>query len=284
MATTSQANETLAVDESNVSEAIQETLEIAEQVSEYGSLISSSLYLILGGMLVIFLLHKLASKVLYPYLKNRRLIKVVFGTLYVLILVIVTLMALRAVGLDVTLIGKIAILIVLTGAVIVFFLVPFFPRLPFKIGHMIESNGVLGFVDNISTFHTTIRKLDGTMAFVPNALVMATKILNYHDLSERRIEINISVNTDCNLRTAKALVLRIMNEDERVLESPALPKAFIVNATASGTDITAFCWVANADWFATRSDLWLNIVDAIAADDQVTMSLPQQEVYLLESE
>ena len=284
MATTSQANETPAVDESNVSEAIQETLEIAEQVSEYGSLISSSLYFILGGMLVIFLLHKLASKVLYPYLKNRRLIKVVFGTLYVLILVIVTLMALRAVGLDVTLIGKIAILIVLTGAVIVFFLVPFFPRLPFKIGHMIESNGVLGFVDNISTFHTTIRKLDGTMAFVPNALVMATKILNYHDLSERRVEINISVNTDCNLRTAKALVLRIMNEDERVLESPALPKAFIVNATASGTDITAFCWVANADWFATRSDLWLNIVDAIAADDQVTMSLPQQEVYLLESE
>ena len=284
MATTSQANETPAVDESNVSEAIQETIEIAEQVSEYGSLISSSLYFILGGMLVIFLLHKLASKVLYPYLKNRRLIKVVFGTLYVLILVIVTLMALRAVGLDVTLIGKIAILIVLTGAVIVFFLVPFFPRLPFKIGHMIESNGVLGFVDNISTFHTTIRKLDGTMAFVPNALVMATKILNYHDLSERRIEINISVNTDCNLRTAKALVLRIMNEDERVLESPALPKAFIVNATASGTDITAFCWVANADWFATRSDLWLNIVDAIAADDQVTMSLPQQEVYLLESE
>ena len=60
MATTSQANETPAVDESNVSEAIQETLEIAEQVSEYGSLISSSLYLILGGMLVIFLLHKLA--------------------------------------------------------------------------------------------------------------------------------------------------------------------------------------------------------------------------------
>jgi small conductance mechanosensitive channel len=284
MATNSQAYETPAVDESNVSEAIQETIEIAEQVSEYGSLISSSLYFILGGMLVIFLLHKLASKVLYPYLKNRRLIKVVFGTLYVLILVIVTLMALRAVGLDVTLIGKIAILIVLTGAVIVFFLVPFFPRLPFKIGHMIESNGVLGFVDNISTFHTTIRKLDGTMAFVPNALVMATKILNYHDLSERRIEINISVNTDCNLRTAKALVLRIMNEDERVLESPALPKAFIVNATASGTDITAFCWVANADWFATRSDLWLNIVDAIAADDQVTMSLPQQEVYLLESE
>jgi small conductance mechanosensitive channel len=283
MVTTTQANETPMAEESNVSAAIQETVEIAEQVREYGSLISSSLYLILGGMLAIFLLHKLASKFLYPHLKNRRLIKVVFGTLYVLILVIVVLMALRALGFEVTLLGKVLIMVVLTGAVVIFFLVPFFPRLPFKIGHMIESNGVLGIVDNISTFHTTVRQFDGTMAFIPNPLVMATKILNYHDLPERRIEISLSVNTGCDLRVAKDLILRIMNEDERVLESPALPQAFFVNVTASGTDIMAICWVVNADWFAARSDIWLNIVDAFAGDGRVTMSLPQQEVYLVEN-
>lgn len=271
-------------EELSMSEAIQETAEIVDQVSEYGSLISSSLYLILGGMLVIYILHKLASKLLYPHLTNRRLIKVVFGTLYVLILVIVVLMALRAIGFDVTFIGKIAILSVLTGAVVVFFLVPFFPRLPFKIGHMIESNGVLGIVDNISTFHTTIRKFDGTMVFIPNPLVMATKILNFHDLPERRVDINLSVNTNCDLRAAKALILRIMNEDERVLENPALPQAFIVNVTASGADIMAICWVLNANWFAARSEIWLNIVDACAEDDRVTMSLPQQEVFLVEGQ
>jgi small conductance mechanosensitive channel len=217
MTTASPPKEPAIAEELNVSEVIQDTVEITEQLSEYSTLIGSSLYLILGGMLVIFLLHKLASKILYPHLKNRRLIKVIFGTFYVLILVIVVLMALRAVGFNVTLIGKISILVVLIGAVVVFFMVPFFPRLPFKIGHMIESNGVLGFVDNISTFHTTIRKLDGTMAFIPNPLVMATKILNYNDLPERRIDINLSVNTDCDLREAKALILRVINEEERVL-------------------------------------------------------------------
>ncbi len=282
MTTASPPKEPAIAEELNVSEVIQDTAEITEQLSEYSTLIGSSLYLILGGMLVIFLLHKLASKILYPHLKNRRLIKVVFGTLYVLILVIVVLMALRAVGFNVTIIGKISILVVLTGAVVIFFLVPFLPRLPFKIGHMIESNGVLGFVDNISTFHTTIRKLDGTMAFIPNALVMATKILNYNDLPERRIDINLSVNTDCDLREAKALILRVMKEDERVLESPALPQAFIVKATASGVDIMAFCWVSNANWFAARSDLWLNIVDAFIANEQVTLSLPQQELFLFD--
>jgi small conductance mechanosensitive channel len=284
MATTTKTEEKPVVEELSVSETLQETADIVEQVSEYGALIHSSLYLILGGMLVIFMLHKLASKFLYPRLENRRLIKVVFGALYVLILVIVVLMALKAIGFDVTFIGEIAILSVLTGAVIVFFLVPFFPRLPFTIGHIIESNGVLGIVDNISTFHTTIRKFDGTMAFIPNPLVMATKILNYHDLPERRVEINLSVNIDCDLRAAKALILRIMNEDERVLESPALPQAFIVNVTASGADIMAICWVLNADWFAARSDIWLNIVDAFAEDGRVTMSLPQHEVFLVEGQ
>jgi len=284
MTTITQANETPAVEESSVSEVIQETADIVEQVSEYGSLISSSLYLILGGMLVIYLLHKLVSKLFYPYMKNKRLIKVVFGTLYVLILVIVVLMALRAIGFEVTWMAKIAILSVLVGAVIVFFLVPFFPRLPFKIGHMIESNGTLGIVDNISTFHTTIRQFDGTMSFIPNPLVMATKISNYSDLPERRVDINLSVNTDCDLRVAKAQILRIMSEDKRVLDSPSPPGAFIVNVAASGVDIMAICWVANADWFAARSDIWLNIVDAFIEDDRVSMSLPQQEVFLAKND
>jgi small conductance mechanosensitive channel len=121
------------------------------------------------------------------------------------------------------------------------------------------------------------------MAFIPNALVMATKILNYHDLPERRIEIALSVNTNCDLRAAKELILKTMNEDERVLESPASPQAFIINVTASGADIMALCWVVNADWFAARSDIWLNIVDAFLGDDRVSMSLPQQEVFVMKN-
>ncbi len=284
MATTTHVENELVDDKLSINEVIQETAEITEQVGEYGSIISGSLYLILGGMLVIYILHKLVSKLIYPHLTNPRLIQVAFGTLYVLILVVVMLIALRAVGFDVTLIGKASLLAVLAGGVIVFFLVPFFPRFPFKIGHMVECNGVLGIVDSISSFHTTIRKFDGTMVFIPNALVIASKILNYHDLPERRVEIKLSVNTDCDLRAAKELILKIMNEDERVLDKPAVPMAFIITAQASGVDIMAICWVANSDWFPVRSDLWLKIVDAFSEDARVAMSLPQQEVYVIDNE
>ena len=120
-------------DESFASDAIEETVKIFDQVSEYGSLITDSLYFIIVGILAIFILHKIASKFLYPYLNSTRLIKVAFGTLYVLILVVAVLMTLKGLGFDVKVMGKITILFVLVGAVVSFFLVPFLPRLPFKI-------------------------------------------------------------------------------------------------------------------------------------------------------
>ena len=171
---------------------------------------------------------------------------------------------------------------VLIGAVVVFFLVPFFPRLPFKLGHMVEINGVLGFVDTITTFHTSIRKFDGTMVFVPNALVMASKIMNFSETPSRRIEMKLSVNTDSNIEESKALFLRLMTEDERVLDEPAPPAVFVMDANAAGVEILAICWVKNADWFSTRSDLWLKVVDAFMGDNRVAMSLPQQEVYVID--
>jgi len=59
-------------EEKPVADIVQETAEIVEQVSEYGFLIVNSLYLIIIGMFAIFIIHKLVSKFLYPYLENRR--------------------------------------------------------------------------------------------------------------------------------------------------------------------------------------------------------------------
>lgn len=264
------------------SNLIEQTAEVVNEISGYGSLIVNSLYLIIGGMIIIFLLYKLASKYLYPHMQNTRLIKVVFGTLYVLVLVITALLVLKKVGVDVEWIGHVALVAVLIGAVVTFFLVPFLPRLPFKLGHIVEVNGVLGHVDAISTFHTSIRRFDGTIAFIPNALLMASKILNFSDMPFRRIEMKMSVNTDCDIAESKALFLRVMNEDERVLDEPAPPAVFVTVVTAAGTDLFAVCWVKNEDWFSTRSDLWMKVVDAFMADERVAMSLPQQEVFVID--
>ncbi len=268
--------------EQSVTSAIQDASEIAGQVSEYGSLITSSLFLIVIGMLVVFILHKLTSKFLYPYLQNTRLIKVIFTAMYVLILVITLLLVLKELGVDTTVISKVAILSVLAGAVLLFFLVPFLPRLPFMIGQMIEVAGVSGTVDNISPFHTTIRTFDGALVFIPNPLVMASKITNFETVPERRIEMNLTVTLDSNMEEVRVLFLTIMGEDKQVLDKPAAPVVRATEASAVGVELTALCWVKNADFLTVRSDLWLSVVDAFKTNDRVAMSRPQQEIYVAE--
>ena len=266
----------------SVSDMAQAATKVIEQASEYGFVIINGLFLIIGGLLVIFLIHKLVSKFIYPHLENSRLVKVVFGTVYVLIFVVTILMALKINGHDVRGMAQIALLGILIGAVVIYFLIPFFPRLPFKLGHMVEIDGVLGIVDTISPAHTTIRKFDGTMVFIPNAQILMSKIMNYHDTPTRRIEMKLTIKADSDMEEGRSILLRLMDADERVLKDPSPPSVIVLNANALGVEMAAYCWVKNSDWSGARSDLWLNAVNAFNEDSRVMMSLPQQEVYIYE--
>ncbi len=265
----------------SVESVIEGASQIVDQVSNYSALITDSLFVIIGGMLAVFLLYKLTSKFLFPYVKNRRLIRVVFGTIYVLILVVTMLVVVNKLGIDTSVIGKIAIIAVLLGAVVIFFLVPFLPRLPFMIGQMIEVGGVVGTVDNISTLHTTIRTFDGAMVFLPNPLVLASKITNFSDIAERRIALQLTVNLDADIEKVRNRILTIMSKDERILTNPASPVARVTTANAIGISLTAFCWTKNEDFLNTQSDLWIEVVNAFKNDEHVNMALPQQEIRIV---
>ena len=266
-----------------VGETLQDSVEVINQLSEYGGLITKSFYFIVVGMILIYILHKLTSKYLYPHMKNTRIIKVIFGMFYALILVVSILMVLKKLGFDVSVIGKLSILSVLVVSVVIFFILPFLPRLPFKIGHMVEINGILGTVDNISTYHTTIRKFDGTMVFIPNTSVMGGNIMNYHDIPERRIEMSLEISTNSDITIAKELLLEIMSDDARVLKDPA-PSIFVTDADATGIKISTYCWVENGDWLSTRSDLWVQVQKAFIHNSQLSMARRQQEIYLVENQ
>ena len=272
---------TTAVEAQPVASALEEASAIVEQVSNYSGLISDSLLVIIGGMAAVFLLYKLTSKFLFPYVKHRRLIRVVFGTIYVLILVVTMLMVVNKLGIDTSVIGKVAIIAVFIGAVAVFFLVPFLPRLPFMIGQIIEVSGAFGIVDNISTLHTTIRTFDGAMVFLPNPVVLASKITNFSDIPERRIGLNLTVNLDSDIEEVRALLLKIISADQRVLEEPAPPVVRATTASAAGIDLVAFCWTKNEDFLNTQSDLWIQIVDAFKKDKSISMVLPQQKIHIV---
>ncbi|RZW27277.1 MAG: mechanosensitive ion channel family protein [Desulfobulbaceae bacterium] len=266
--------------EEQIDEIADTTFLIFDKLGNYGAQIAGSLYLVVGAMLVIFLIHRLAGKLIYPHIKNKRFIRVLFGTLYVMVLVIMALLILDRIGVPVEGIAHLALAGVLIGSVVVFFMVPFIPKLPFFIGHTVEIGGIFGTVSAIDVFRVTINQFDGTSVTLPTAMVMASTIKNFSEIPHRRVEIMISVNNDSDLEQTRRTFIEVMGADSRVLEEPIPPATHIVNANASGVDMLAFCWVKNEDWFSARTDLWLKMVHAFNDDERISMSLPQQEIFV----
>ena len=252
------------------------------QINNYSQLVTGGLYLIVIGMFAIFVLHKIVTRFLYPLLMNktlRRIVKVAIGSLYVLVLVVTVLLALNQLGYDVSVISKMALLITVLGAVIAFFIVPFLPSFPFKIGNMVTINGTTGIVDSVTTYHTLIRTFDGKMTFIPNTKILGSDLVNYHYTPNRRVDFMVDVSSQSDLEKSKALLLKTITANSMVLTDPA-PDVFITDANGTRVEIFAFCWVENANWFGVRSDLWVELVKAFKDDPSVSLSLPKQEVIL----
>ncbi|MBT8328218.1 MAG: mechanosensitive ion channel family protein [Desulfofustis sp.] len=266
--------------EEKIDEIVNTTSEVFESLSGYGSLILESLYIVIGAVLVIFVIHWLAAKLIYPRLKAKRLVRVFFGTLYALVIVIVSLLILEEIGVPTEGVAELALAGVLIGSVVVFFLVPFVPRLPLFIGHMVDINGTFGVVSAIDIFRITIKQFDGIITTLPTTMVLAAKIKNFSQLPHKRIEIKLSVNNDSELETTRQIVLQLLSVDERVLEEPSPPFTHVINATAAGVEMMAYCWVKTEDFLSTRTDLWLKLVQAFNDDERISMSLPQHEVFL----
>lgn len=266
--------------EGKIDEIAENTRIIFDSLSDYGSLIIESIYLVIGAMLVIFVIHWLAAKFIYPHLKRKRFVRVFFGTLYVLVIVIMALLLFEEIGVPIEGVSELALAGVLIGSVVVFFLVPFVPRLPFLKGHLVDINGTFGVVSSIDVFRITIRQFDGIITTLPTTMVLAAKIKNFSQLPHKRIEIKLSVNNDSDLETTRQLLIQVLTNDERVLEEPSPPFSHVVHATAAGVEIMAYCWVKTEDFLATRSDLWLKLVQAFNDDERISMSLPQHEVFV----
>lgn len=252
---------------------------IVEQLGNYGYLIVDGLQFMIVGMVMVMLLQKAATKFIYPHLKRPKALMVLFGALYLLVLVIAVLLVLQRAGYDVSVISKLALLTVIVGAVLAFFLLPFLPTLPFKIGNMVDIGGMVGVIDAITYYHTHLRTFDGRMVFIPNALVVASKIVNYHHTPTRRIELALGIDPTGDRQRAVELLMATMRADERVIADPA-PSVICGDAGAERVNLVGYCWVHNGDWLSAKSDLWLALLDALDAEPRVAMALPKQEVHL----
>lgn len=119
---------------------------------------------------------------------------------------------------------------------------------PFKVGHTIEAQGVFATVSEIQIFVTKLITPNNQTVFIPNGILSNGNIINYSLEKYRRADLTFAISYDSDIKKAKDLILSILNENPKVLQTPP-PEVFVKNLTDSAIQIAVRPW-ANSEDFA----------------------------------
>lgn len=117
-------------------------------------------------------------------------------------------------------------------------------RRPFRIGDLIEVEGMRGRVKKMSLRETNIKTLDGKDVFIPNSIILKNPLENFTYNQLLRSDFTLSIGFTADLEKLMPDILGIINSFEEVENEP---KSTILIQDIDGEKIKIRC----AYWFKT---------------------------------
>jgi len=124
---------------------------------------------------------------------------------------------------------------------------------PFKVGHTIEAQGMIGTVSEIQIFVTKLINGNNQTIFVPNGSLSNGTIINYSLQGFRRADLTLSISYDTDIKKAKDIITEVLNNNPKVLKNPAA-EVSVKLLTDSSIQLAVRPWANNEDFGAVFSD------------------------------
>nr|WP_299338817.1 mechanosensitive ion channel domain-containing protein [Allomuricauda sp.] len=195
---------------------------------EFGpKLITAILIYIIGSWIIKKIVgtsRKVMSKSKYDESLQRFLLNLVSWTLKVFLIIVV----ISRLGVDVTTFAAViaaaglAIGLALQGSLSNFaggVLLMIFK--PYRIGDLIEAQGVLGVVKEIEIFTTKLTTPENKLAIVPNGAMANGNIINYTAEGKMRVDTVIGVGYGEDIKKTKEVLMNVLTTNPKVLQEPA---------------------------------------------------------------
>ena len=149
---------------------------------------------------------------------------------------------------------------------------------PYKVGDYIEaSTGASGTVTDIQIFHTVLTTPDNKVIFAPNGAMSGAVVTNYSRKDTRRLDFTFGVEYGTDFNQAKAIILEIINKDNRIMKDPA-PFIELGALADSSVNITVRVWVNASDYWAVNIDMNKNVY-ATFNEKGISFPFPQLTVH-----
>lgn len=149
---------------------------------------------------------------------------------------------------------------------------------PFRVGDVVEVAGVSGVVDQVRVFQTVIKSFSNHEVILPNAQITSAPIVNFTALGQRRIEVDVGISYDADIREAREVLLSLGKAHEKVLAEPA-PSVMVNGLGDNSVDLTLRAFVNTPDWAMTKSDL-IEATHRELGKAGIGIPYPQRDVHL----
>ena len=151
---------------------------------------------------------------------------------------------------------------------------------PFKVGDYIieDTNKNEGTVTEIQIFYTKLTTGDNKVIILPNGILANSSLTNVTHAPCRRNEIKIGISYDSDIKTAKKVLQKLLDEDVSVLQD--MDKLVFVDELAdSSVVIGVRCFFKNDDFWTGR---WRLLEEAKYAleENGIVLAYPQLDVHV----
>lgn len=149
---------------------------------------------------------------------------------------------------------------------------------PFQVGDFIQAGGTMGTVEEIQIFNTVLNAPDNRREIVPNSQITGGNITNFSAIERRRIDLIFSISYTDDMKKAKEVLLKIVQDDPRVLKDPA-PLVAVSALADSSVNLVCRPWVKPGDYWAVYFDVVEKGKEALEKSG-ITIPFPQRDIHV----
>lgn len=151
---------------------------------------------------------------------------------------------------------------------------------PYQIGDFIDAQGHMGTVKEVGIFHTILLSPDNKRVIIPNGALSNGSVVNFSVEGNRRVDMVFGISYDSDIKKAKEILTSLVENDERVLESPT-PLVAVSELADSSVNLVVRPWCKGADYWGIYYDMMEKAKFELEANG-ISIPFPQSDVHLYE--
>lgn len=150
---------------------------------------------------------------------------------------------------------------------------------PFKVGNYITAQGHSGIVNEIQIFNTILKTPDNKTIIIPNGGLSTGSMINFSAEPLRRVDFTFGIAYGDDVDKAKAVLMKLIEADERILKEPAEPFIAVSELADSSVNLVVRVWADASNYWGIYFGLTEQVYKTFDKEG-LNIPFPQMDVHV----